>query len=522
MDDSSTTTDSSTRIFVFVAAEGALSTDKAFSFCDRHTLGSLLDPNLDQHELIRSLNVSKGELVIAATSCEVNLDTTSTGRVRDVLTACFPHNTIVINSVVTHVSAAPSLDASHPGLATHTSSLVCWFRLQLHIQHNGFNMEEHDKLQRLKFNDQDFNKLLTLSWTLDTHGLTVIRHDLHRHTSFFRSPVDKVLSFFTILIHGYRVVDSQVRFSMSLADFIFNQIQTIPQNPKCLKSHAISVFDQYADQFANMLLICFNGDQSEAHVLSFVSVKRQLGEWASSKFKMKWDGKNWSLYQGDSLIARQELSFYKSDCIPSLGCVQSSGEWKTQSGSPFSKIQIQVASPSEISAHCSVSSSAVTSSAIPTVSGTLPQPPPINTKQTSYKNPEPVPSLFTFFDLVGMDSILNAIELLAGPLTSLHQLGSPLYESLKTLLQRYLTLWSLRNDENDKWETFYNSAIKSLETTLSRDDHPPPISTFIQSMNTYGCYQTHRLFSTTERLMLMVSCSWPAFKWANIAQKKIK
>jgi len=458
--------------------------------------------------------------VIAATSCEVNLDTTSTGRVRDVLTACFPHNTIVINSVVTHVSAAPSLDASHPGLATHTSSLVCWFRLQLHIQHNGFNMEEHDKLQRLKFNDQDFNKLLTLSWTLDTHGLTVIRHDLHRHTSFFRSPVDKVLSFFTILIHGYRVVDSQVRFSMSLADFIFNQIQTIPQNPKCLKSHAISVFDQYADQFANMLLICFNGDQSEAHVLSFVSVKRQLGEWASSKFKMKWDGKNWSLYQGDSLIARQELSFYKSDCIPSLGCVQSSGEWKTQSGSPFSKIQIQVASPSEISAHCSVSSSAVTSSAIPTVSGTLPQPPPINTKQTSYKNPEPVPSLFTFFDLVGMDSILNAIELLAGPLTSLHQLGSPLYESLKTLLQRYLTLWSLRNDENDKWETFYNSAIKSLETTLSRDDHPPPISTFIQSMNTYGCYQTHRLFSTTERLMLMVSCSWPAFKWANIAQKK--
>lgn len=455
--------------------------------------------------------------MIAATSCKVNLDDTSTGSVRNVLTACFPDNTIVINSVVTHHSAAPVLDASHPGLATHTSSLVCWFRLQLHIGYNGFNMEELDKL---KFKDQkDFKKLLTLSWTLDTHGLESIRQDLHRYTSFFRSPVDKVLSFFTILIHGYRVVNSQVRFRKLLTDFISDQIQKIPKNPNCLKIHAISVFDQYADQFANLLLNCVNGEQSEAHVLKFVSIKRQVGEWASSKFKMKWDGKNWSLYQGDSLIARQDLSFYKSDCIPSLGCVQSSGEWKTQSESPFSKIQIQVASPSEISAHCSVSSSAVTSS-IPTVSGTLPPPPPISAKQNSYKNPEPAPPLFTFFDLVGMDSILNAIELLAGPLTSLHQLGSPLYESLKTLLQRYLTLWSLRNDENDKWETFYNSAIKSLEITSPRDDLPPPISTFTQSMNTYGCYQTHRLFSTTERLMLMVSCSWPAFKWANIDQKK--
>jgi hypothetical protein len=73
------------------------------------------------------------------------------------------------------------------------------------------------------------------------------------------------------------------------------------------------------------------------------------------------------------------------------------------------------------------------------------------------------------------------------------------------------------NDENDKWRTFYKSAIKSLETTSPRDDFPPPITTFIQSMNTYGCYQTHRLFSTTE---MMVSCSWPAFKWENISQKK--
>jgi hypothetical protein len=483
-----------------------------------------LDPGLKRQELIQLLNVSNGELVIAATSCEVNLDETSTRGVRDVLTACFPNNTIVINSVVTHVSAAPVVDASHPGLATHTSSLVCWFRLQLHIQQKGFNMKELQRLEKeKKITDQDlkdFNKLLTLSWTLETHGLTSIRDDLHRHTSFFRSPVDTVLSFFTILIHGYHVVDSQVRFHMLLKDFISYQIQQIPPNPKCLKSHAISVFDQYAYLFAKLLLICFNDDQSEAHVLSFVSKNRQLGEWVSSKFKMKWDGKNFTLYQGDSLIARQELSFLKSNCIPSLGCVQSSGEWKTQSGSPFSKVQIQVASRSEISAHCSVSSSAVTSSVIPTVSGTLMQPPPINAKQTSYKNPEPALSLFTFFDLVGMDAILNAIDLLAGPFTSLHQLGSPLYESLKKLLQRYLTLWSLRNDENDKWETFYKNAITSLETTSPRDDCPPQISTFIQSMNTYGCYQTHRLFSTTERLMLMVSCSWPAFKWANIAQKK--
>jgi hypothetical protein len=93
------------------------------------------------------------------------------------------------------------------------------------------------------------------------------------------SPVDKVLSFFTILIYGYRVVHSQVRFGMLLTDFIYQQIRTIPPNPKCLKIHAISVFDQYADQFAKLSLICSNHDQSEAHVLSFVSIKRQLGEW---------------------------------------------------------------------------------------------------------------------------------------------------------------------------------------------------------------------------------------------------
>ena len=500
--------------------------------------------------------------MIAATSYDVNLSDTDSSAACQVLKHCFPSNCIIINNAVAHAVPASVRVEPAPQLATHTSSLVFWFRLQLNIQRRGFTKESMQAFKQevagtlaVKHgeNPGDRVSLTALCSLLHEWGLQNVCFGLHSHIvngQFFGSEPEKVLWFFRILIHGYNFLNpkpnpTQVAtvavnhgenpgdrnvINSTLIDFISEVISEMPSYPKNLKSYAISVFQPYACMFHNLLLICSrhsddNGPQR--HVLSFDDCKNGIGQWVSSesKYSIKWNGNNWRLLEYGTLIGTQDLSFYKSCCIPSLGCLQSSGSWAVQDShtSVYSQIQIQISTdcfnqvPSTRTASLrgDVDLKSTSASARRSPSSEV-----ANTTRDLNSTGIPSSSHFNFFDLVGMDAILNAIDLLHGPEVQSHVLGSPLYCSLQNLLERYLVLWSSRDGNSDRWEIFFKAAIKSLKDTGPRDCSPPPITSFVKSMGTYGCYQTHRIFSTTERLMLMVSCSWPAFKWTNIDQKK--
>ena len=479
---------------------------------------------------MQSLSVCNDDLVIAVTSYDVGLTVELSNQLCDFLKGCFPSNCIVINGSVTHaVAASATRDQAAPQLAMHTSSLVFWLRLQLTIQEEGVRALRTIGTTTTVGNRRDGVSLLALCACLHENDLQDVSYGLRDHIvngQFFGSEPKKVLVFFQILIHGYHFLFRCGVFNVTLSSFISRVVRQMPPYPKVLKSHAISVFQEYACNFRHLKLICFiSDDESQDHVLQFNENKSGVGHWLSKIHTLSWNGTNWKLFENSSLIATQDetgvpggVPFYKTWCIPSLGCLQGSGLWTLVSPCQYSRIEIQIAPASQIQALPIVSNTGFPRSADSRNSNVGDDHSPSQHVVATMKA-NPAPSPFPFVDLVGMDAILNAIDLLAGPVSHSHELNSPLYCSLQSLLRRYLSMWSDRDGERDKWQTFYKGAITSLEVAGSRES-PPSISLFSNSMNTYGCYQTHRLFSATERLMLMVSCSWPAFKWTNIDQTK--
>jgi hypothetical protein len=94
-----------------------------------------------KEEFVRSLSVCKDDLVIAATSYDVDLSSDTSGQLCEFLKGCFPLNCIVINGVVTHAFATNvTKKETTPELATQTSSIVFWLRLQLKIQKKRFSV----------------------------------------------------------------------------------------------------------------------------------------------------------------------------------------------------------------------------------------------------------------------------------------------------------------------------------------------------------------------------------------------
>ena len=120
---------------------------------------------------MRSLSVCKDDLVIAATSYDVDLSLEISGQLCDFVKGCFPFNCIVINGVVTHaVATNVTREEATPELATHTSSFVFWLRLQLKIQEKGFSKESLQSLRDVH-NPSDGGSLLYLCVCLHDNDL---------------------------------------------------------------------------------------------------------------------------------------------------------------------------------------------------------------------------------------------------------------------------------------------------------------------------------------------------------------
>ena len=179
-----------------------------------HTISSLLHlQSSAKDEFVRSLSVCKDDFVIAATSCDVNLNAEISGQLCEFLKGCFPLNCIVINGVVTHaVATNVTRVETTPELATHTSSFVFWLRLQLKIQEKGFSKESLQSLRDVH-TPSDGGSLLSLSVCLHDNNLQSVCYGLRDHIvngQFFGSEPLKVLRFFQTLIHGYRFLNVSI------------------------------------------------------------------------------------------------------------------------------------------------------------------------------------------------------------------------------------------------------------------------------------------------------------------------
>ena len=161
------------------------------------------------------LSVDTDDVVIAATSYDVNLSDTDSSAVCQVLKRCFPSNCIIINNAVAHAVPASVRVEPAPQLANHTSSLVFWFRLQLNIQQKGFTKESLKEVAATVAlghgeNPNDRLTLSALCSVLHEWDLQNVCFGLRSHIvngQFFGSEPEKVLWFFRILIHGYNFLN---------------------------------------------------------------------------------------------------------------------------------------------------------------------------------------------------------------------------------------------------------------------------------------------------------------------------
>jgi hypothetical protein len=258
---------------------------------------------------------------------------------------------------------------------------------------------------------------------------------------------------------------------------------------------------------------------------------RGHGMWAShdGSINISWTGSNFALTISGQQASTQCLSFYKQYCIPRLGCLQSTGDWRVVEGSKVTvmNVQVKLASAVEWTATAGKSlstapthdihhSSALTPLLSSYTRSTLPEVcTPLNDKlelsATSFKKrnvsvPSAVFESLLFF--VTWDPVLRELD----------DPGSFELSALQLLLQKCLCMWADLNDEHAVCQQFHQCSILSLNKYRDRD--PAPQATGWQSFyNKYGCIETSRLFTLKQRMMLMIACSWPFYFCDNTDQR---
>jgi hypothetical protein len=342
----------------------------------------------------------------------------------------------------------------------------------------------------------------------------------------------RVSNFFRMMIHGYEFLKTLCKsrglviddLPQSLHQLFMDSLTSISFQPyPNLRDWGCQCFQRFScvvDRLCIHMPSC-------VHVL--VLVRPGSHVWTDScGYEIKWTGRNWSLYHngGGDPIATKVVS--KDICIPSLSCLQGVAAW----GSRIEKFEVTLACeqdacesaatkpavetpPEQGSSSANQFSNIAVTSVIPSIRV------PVRVENASPMQPQetiPRPIFKTFFDFLGYDGILNTLDLLQGKSEWYHSRNSVMYASLISLLEKCLHLWAERNNEHNHYNIFYREAVESLERTASRSQ-PPSIEPFRNIMNKFGCFQSSQLWTTTERALLMVACSLPAYKWTNISQK---
>jgi ubiquitin C-terminal hydrolase len=504
------------------------------------------------------LPASTSDIVVAATSINVDLSADATSRLRIVLQRCFPANYVVINEGAD--GAASSL-------------LVNWVRAWVDIAAVGraeatSNMFGSKKTKR---NHVDTNVML-LCGTLFDHGQSEACCVLLPHISqgkIFNQEPAVVLNFIQVLIHGHRILDPlmNVNIYRPMKNFLVDILRRVPKPyPKDLKEYARASFDQFGTVFdyCSVSFILQKKEASGLQERKVVEVLRFTSsgpKWQSlgNDIEIFWSGTNWKLKLSGHVVALQEVKgFYKGQCIPRLGCLQSSGKWTSvvdclsnvqvtlasesnsdvvldqqdttsfrvisdllgpvfpwQSMTPADKV-VAGAGPLLLQAEMSTTGSAISSGnnvANLTLKVAVFDHPDhrselreSNETRPHVTVPESVFSLLSPF--LSWDPILNVFRSLESVSVSV----------LQDLLERCLWLWAGRNSDFEEMQEFYTSAIQSLNVYEGKGSLGD--SGWKPFFEKYGCYETSRLWTLKERLMLMVACSWPVYYWGSIDQKK--
>ena len=528
--------------------------------CNQYSLHDLLSsmPNDTVDSTMKQLlPASTGDIVVAATAINVDLSVDATRNLRQVLLRCFPANYVVINEGAE--GAASSL-------------LVNWVRAWVDIAAVGrakassnFQFER----KRIKTNHVESNVML-LCGTLFDHGQSEACCILLPHISqgkIFNHEPAVVLNFIQVLIHGHRFLNPfrNVNISRPMKTFLVEFLRRVQKPyPKNLKEYARTSFDKFGTVFDECSVSFIlqkkgaSGLQQQGEVVEVLKFTSSAGlKWQScgNDIEIFWSATNWKLKLSGHVVAVQEVQgFLKYHCIPRLGCLQSSGKWTSlvdclsnvqvtlapeldldsaqQATKSFREISESLgpvfpwqsitpadkslaAPPSHVSEMSTINSAIASgsNSANKTFEVAVFDQPDYRSelRETDQTRPQvAVPeSVFSLLSpFLSWDPILNVFR----------SLESVSVYVLQDLLEKCLWLWAGRNSEFQEMHEFYTSAIQSLKVYDGKGSLGG--SGWISFFEKYGCYETPRLWTLKERLMLMVACSWPIYYWDNIDQKK--
>ena len=317
-------------------------------FCDKFTVKELLKPDSSTiQELKTQLPANDQDVVVAATSIHQELTVQMSSDLRAGLRSCFPNNTVVINESFASDSPSPA------------SLLVQWVRAWVDVAAVGHEAAfKHNRHAQQKNSSRSVDSdVLSLCGTLYEHGTFQACQFLLPHISngsIFDQEPAKVLKFIKSCIHGIKFLNSIGSCSEGFGLLSILQFLKRPY-PKDLKSFIIEVFEPHT-HLVEYLCVSFSLSKSEvSHVLKFKAAKRKndrggYGVWATKdeSIVISWTGNHFALTISGEEVSTQELSCYRWNCIPSLGCLQSTGNWRVEASNvPVMNVQVKLGSAAE-------------------------------------------------------------------------------------------------------------------------------------------------------------------------------
>jgi hypothetical protein len=286
--------------------------------------------------------------------------------------------------------------------------------------------------------------------------------------------------------------------------------KTLPSVEIVLRDAFRGWFQEWAHHFIYLIVTVVVGSEKKEYFLKAESQTM----WVSccKRHKLSWNGNRWALFIDNQEVGNKVVSRFL--CISCLSCIQGTGTWGSTMGYDIS---VQICSQKEFdisNQHVPASGDVIsqivskTSSPAPAsdISSSHSSKIVSKSKRIRLSMSNDVFSNLSFF--FGWDPILNVLE---APSSYEH-------DDLERLLERCLWTWGIRNNEDDKFQAFYCSALESLKAYAGRGSVPD--DQWKEVFRTYGCFQTPPLFSKHERAMMMIACAWPAHHWTNIDQKQ--
>ena len=493
-------------------------------------------------------NLKHGDVICAATTLDLDLSKSQQLRlIQRIRALCdgFSEADVLLNNVMHTWGEEPIPVVTTPQppppvvFKGPSEELILWVRLQLHMKHYYDRNPTKTPFPKGFFETLKDREIVGKHAQVLTLASILLSPIVCWHLSpYFSKPgcifefnINEVVQFFSRVVHGYDSLHSEAyNFLQDDRDtFLTHVIDGLGKNTsKKLRDWISTLFEPYASHFDYLKVTATIPDPSIPSSERCFTLRREgpSSTWRSSdgSLTIYWQN-NWSVRYGEVVLAEKVV--LKHLCIPFLSCLQKGGGWFNTNKGTFSVVlgssedyrtsvtsdapDASCATAGTASLHRNAKRASNDSNASNAIVEQRDQKlelrkTPSQDKRPKVTVPESVFSLLTPF--MSWDSVLNVF----------HSLESVSVTVMQDLLERCLWLWAARNDEFKEMEEFYTSAIQSLHDYAGKDSGADPRwATFFEK---FGCYETPRLWTLKERMVLMVACSWPVYYWDNIDQKK--